>query len=246
MFNGLRVMTVAAMVGAFSAAAPATVLYDAGLNTQPGAQAWTSFFLGGTQSVAGGALTVDTSSSETIQGGYSRSDQSVDSATGVTLGFDLKMLTETHTGSSNRAGFSVILLDGSAMGIEIGFWADEVWSQDDSPLFVRAETAGYDTTADFVHYELTLAGSAYTLTADGSPLLTGAIRDYSAFAGFPDVYETPNFIFFGDDTTSAGASWQVQQVALNTIPEPASLLPLGMLAIALKRRRMSGRARAAG
>lgn len=237
MLNRRWMMMAAAMVCACGAAAPAEILYDGALNSLPGAQSWTSFFLGGTQSAAGGALTVDTASAESIQGGYSRTDHAIDSTAGVTLSLDLKMLTETHAGSSNRAGFSVILLDGSAQGIEIGFWTDQVWSQDDAPLFERAEIASFDTTADFVHYELTLQGAGYTLTADGSELLSGAIRDYSAFAGFPDVYETPNFIFLGDDTTSAGGSWQLQRVELNAVPEPASLMTFGAVALGLMRRR---------
>jgi hypothetical protein len=235
----MRWMMMAAMVCACGAAAPAEILYDGSLNTTPGAQSWTSFFLGGTQAAAAGVLTVDTASPESIQGGYSRTDQSIDSTAGVTLSLDLKMLSETHTGSSNRAGFSVILLDGSAQGIEIGFWTGEVWSQDDSPLFVRAEIASFDTTADFIHYELTLQGASYALTADGSELLSGAIRDYSAFAGFPDVYETPNFIFLGDDTTSAGGSWQLQLVELAAIPEPAAGLMLSAVVVGLVTRRYS-------
>ncbi len=50
------------------------------------------------------------------------------------------------------------------------------------------------------------------------------MRDYTAFAGFPDVYETPNFLFLGDDTTSAAGDVTLESVALvlpPTVQAPA-------------------------
>jgi hypothetical protein len=40
------------------------------------------------------------------------------------------------------------------------------------------------------------------------------VRNYTAFSGFPDPYSTPDFIFFGDDTTSGAASVQVRGMTL--------------------------------
>ena len=57
-------------------------------------------------------------------------------------------------------------------------------------------------------------GDTYTLTANAEPLLTGPLRDYSAFAGFPDPYETPNFLFLGDNTTSAQARVRLRFVSV--------------------------------
>ncbi|MBI1367371.1 MAG: PEP-CTERM sorting domain-containing protein [Planctomycetes bacterium] len=235
-----RICAAALMgLGMLSASARATVIYDGSLNTEPGAQGWTQFFVGGTHSAAGGIESVNTLSSESVQGGFSRSSTPIDSTTGMTLSFNVKLLSETHNGSSNRAGLSVIFLDSNKKGIEIGFWADEVWSQDDSPLFVRGEVNhSFDTTAAYVNYALTLHNGSYELSANGASILSGLMRDYSAFAGFPDPYETPNFIFLGDDTTSAAASWQLTQVSLSAIPEPTAglMLLLGVGAAMMRRR----------
>ncbi|MEP7134154.1 MAG: hypothetical protein ABI904_04395 [Chloroflexota bacterium] len=57
-------------------------------------------------------------------------------------------------------------------------------------------------------------GDTYTLTANAIPLLTGPLRDYSAFTGFPDPYEAPNFLFLGDNTTSAQARVRLRFVSV--------------------------------
>jgi len=67
---------------------------------------------------------------------------------------------------------------------------------------------------------------------DAIGLLNGPLRDYSAFSGPIDPYETPDFLFLGDDTTSAQAGVQIARVALPfaVVPEPGTL---GLLAAAL-------------
>ncbi len=125
---------------------------------------------------------------------------------GFTLNFTIRLDTETH-GYNDRAGFSVILLGHDAQGIELAFWEDEIWAQADNPLFTHAEGAAYDTTAVLTNYTLSIHDNAYQLTADSTLILTGTVRDYSAWEpplpGLDDPYEQPNFIFFGDNTSSA-------------------------------------------
>jgi hypothetical protein len=65
----------------------------------------------------------------------------------------------------------------------------------------------------------------YVLRANGTTILTGPIRDYTAFAGFPDVYETPNFLFLGDDTSSASAVAGIRQVILVQPPSLRQISP---------------------
>ena len=83
----------------------------------------------------------------------------------------------------------------------------------ESVLRVLKETS-FSTTSGFVDYSLTMSATNYTLRGNGAVILSGPVRDYTAFTGFPDPYTTPNFIFFGDDTTSASASMNLRRVAL--------------------------------
>jgi hypothetical protein len=69
----------------------------------------------------------------------------LDRTQGYSLRFDLRVIEESH--SSSRAGLSIIALSQDSVGLEVGFWEDKVWVQGDDPLFVRAETATFDTTA---------------------------------------------------------------------------------------------------
>lgn len=148
----------------------------------------------------------------------------LDRAEGIRLTFTLQVEAEIHS-KANRAGLSVILLDQGAKGIELSFWEDEIWAQNDGAtggLFTHGEGIALATTAGLKEYQLSIAGDTYTLTAGSQPLLSGPVRDYSAFEGFLDPYETPNFLFLGDNTTSAQARARLGFVSI-TGAEP--LLP---------------------
>ena len=57
--------------------------------------------------------------------------------------------------------------------------------------------------------------------------MTGAVRDYSAIGFFP--YTQQNFLFVGDDTTSASGSYDFAYMAVTAVPEPGTLsLGLGV------------------
>ena len=45
------------------------------------------------------------------------------------------------------------------------------------------------------------------------------VRDYTAFSGFPNPYSSTNFLFLGDDTTSAGGAFVLKNVTLVTVPK---------------------------
>lgn len=159
----------------------------------------------------------------------------MDRAAGFSLLFELQVNSESHA-SNDRAGFSVILLSEDSFGIELGFWTNEIWAQS-GPTFTHAEGASYDTTAAERLYELQILGSDYRLLADGTQILTGALRDYASF-GVP--YNLPRFVFLGDNTSSAGADVVLGDVTLLTdVPEPAgpALLSLLGLVIAIRKRR---------
>ena len=129
---------------------------------------------------------------------------------------------EAHT-SEDRAGFSVIILSDdrggsdSPWGIELAFWLDEIWAQDDDrqsgTLFTHAEGVSHSALLPNL-YHLAIISDTYTLSADDSVLLSGRLRDYSNFAGIPDPYETPNLLFLGDNTTSAAGRVKIDYVAI--------------------------------
>ena len=199
------------------ATSPAQLLYDGALGL-PATQGWSYFATGGTQTLTGGGAQLDTSAANNIQGGYSLTSPTVLNHTnGFTLAFSARVIAEAHA-NNNRAGFSVILLSDDKHGIELAFWTNNIFAQSDSPLFTHAEETNFNTAAVFVDYALTLHATNYVLQANGTPILTGPIRDYTAFPGFPNVYLNPNFIFLGDDTTSAGGAFNLKKVVLVTAP----------------------------
>jgi hypothetical protein len=169
-----------------------------------------------------GATVLDTSSSgsDTFAGWISSQATTdgfpiLDRTAGIQVNFTLQVESEIHA-RDNRSGFSLILLDQDAKGIELSFWENEVWVQNDpvtGGLFTHGESAPF-STADLADYQVTIVGDTYTLTANSQPLLSGPVRDYRSFEGFPDPYETPNFLFLGDDTTSAGSRVHLRSLSV--------------------------------
>jgi len=207
------------------AAAPlakAQTLYDASLGTLPQSQGWLFGALGTyTDVVTNNSVLLDTSATTSTEAGWTEgSPPDLNRANGFTLLFTAQLNAETHT-STNRAGFSIIVLSDDTNGIELGFWTNTVFAQSDSPLFTQAENASFTTTGSFVNYALTMLSTNYILRANGTPILSGRVRNYTAFNGFPNPYRTPNFIFFGDDTTSASASVNVRLLTLVLPPKLA-------------------------
>lgn len=61
-----------------------------------------------------------------------------------------------------------------------------------------------------------MQGDIFRLYVNGAaiPALRGTVKDYTA-AGIPIPYNQRNFLFLGDNTTSARASVQIARVALS-------------------------------
>ncbi len=233
------------MIACISALAAATALaatetlYDAQSGSLPEAQGWTYLTLPAVPDSIDTFAKLDTTSSAFVRGGWTRiASPALARADRIQLDFELRVVAESHS-STNRAGFSVILLDHDKRGIELGFWTDHVWAQSDVPLFIHAEDKAFATTTAMAAYSLIIAGNTYTLSADGAPLLSGPVRDYTAFSGNFDVYETPDFLFFGDDTTSGSASMLLKSVHLTggVVPKgPPPTLAAGHLGAAVQLR----------
>lgn len=214
-----------------SAFSQTTFLYQGSGSTAPGSPWLFAFTSGAAATSANGTTTLDTTSNFALQDGYSNtypiintlvdaSFPSLNPTTGFTVGFDVQLNTESHTigqtVNANRAGFDVIVLGNNEQGVELGFWSGDIWAQNSN--FTHGEDDAFDTESSSHHYDLTILGSNYTLSADGSQILTGSTRDYSA-EGVP--YTLPNYLFIGDDTTEAEASETFSTLSV-TVPEPAS------------------------
>jgi hypothetical protein len=212
----VRSWFVAAFLLAIPISGSAQVLFD-GTNGLPPVQGWAYFATGGMQTLTNGAVLLDTSTNNIYQAGYSLTTARLNRTNGFTLLFTSQLVAEGHA-NTNRAGFSVIVLADDKRGIELAFWTNNIFAQSDSPLFTHAEDTNVLTSA-FVDYALTFHATNYVLAANGTDILSGPVRDYSAFNGFPDPYSSTNFLFFGDDTTSAGGILLLSKVVLITAPQ---------------------------
>ena len=202
------------------------VLYDGSLGTAPARQGWAtvSFPLPLATPVEDSAVRLDTLALAGELSGFSRTAPSPLVLTnGFRALFTLRLHEESHN-TPDRAGLSVIVLGHDKRGLELAFWPDRVWAQSDAPMFKHAEEALFDTTAGFVAYELAFGATGYTLRADGKDLLAGPVRDYTPFVGTFDPYETPDFLFIGDDTTSAKAAFSLRRVEVTVNPPAQPLL----------------------
>ena len=201
-------------------------LFDASLGTPPDQQGWAfvSLPLALTEVVADSAVQLNTLIASSELSGFSRlAPTPLDRTAGFRVSFTLQLHEEAHK-NPDRAGLSIVVLGADKHGLELAFWTDRVWAQNDAPLFTHGEEALFNTTASFVNYELAIGANTYTLRAEGLELLSGRVRDYTPFVGPLDPYETPNFLFVGDDTTSAKASFSLRRVdVLTTEPEPPHL-----------------------
>jgi hypothetical protein len=160
----------------------------------------------------------------------------LDRTAGFNLRFTIRLNSETHTGNPARAGFSVILLGSDRQGVEIGFQSNTIFAQAPgfgTPTESNGEAIIPALTGAFTTYDLSITGNTYALRNGATTLLTGAVKDYTAATGFAgDVYRTPNFLFLGDDTTSASASTDLSFISITAnaaAPEPASLALVGAI-----------------
>lgn len=202
------------------------LLYKAKAGQLPSEQPWLTYFTDGTavQQVMPDGVRLQTTLDK--HAGYSNYDiltqsfknplfPSLDKEKGVVLRFELQVSSENHT-TADRAGFSVILLDSNHQGVEISFWENEIWAQTDNPLFTHGESIDFATTGKITSYILTLNTDSYALYEGKNQILTGTLKDYSDFSGSPDPYEYPNFLFLGDNTTSAESEIILGKVLLQS------------------------------
>ncbi len=201
------------------------ILYDAGRGTLPESQGWSYGVVAITTPVelfTNNSVLLDTTASSFTHAGWFETPGPVLNRTnGFSIVLNALLNAEAHA-SASRAGFSVIVLGADTNGVELGFWTNTIFAQSDLPLFTHAEDATFPTASAFVNYAVTISATNYVLWADGASILSGPLRNYSAF-GPP--YNQANFIFFGDDTGSAAGSFAVREVALILPPRLAMPVP---------------------
>jgi len=218
----------------------AAVLYDGSLNSTPDAQGWLYLTepdppAGAAQTVAGGGTLLETFAFPADKAGYFGHPLApvLNRTAGYSFAIDLQIENETHS-SSDRAGFSIILLSSDLQGIELSFWTNEIWAQNAG--FTHGESATVDMSTVVKTVQIDVQGTGYEVFVDSSSVLTGSLRDYDA-AGAPAPYDTPNFLLFGNNSASAGADALFTSVSF--VPEPMTIVLLGFGGAALLRRRRS-------
>ena len=161
----------------------------------------------------------------------------------------MRRRTKNADGLADRSGVSLIVLGSDHKGVELAFWQDEIWAQQASPVFTHSAVSERDQSAGLTslltHYNLNVQGSTYTLSnGGGTVLLAGTLKDYLANGGPALPYAAGNFLFFGDDTTSARGNASIGGVTVSlTTPEPGvwGLLASGFLGSSLLWRRRKRR-----
>lgn len=264
-FSATRVIALFALFCTSAAFANVTVLYDRAGGGLPLAQGWLAGGpIFGTAVAGADGTTITTATGD--YGGYANhfstltlfpalqvgvgalvnpAFPTLDPASGFDLTWTFRLDGEDHSGNPNRAGFSVTLIGANTKGIEVGFQSNRIFAQNDASgggLF----TAGENTTdaatiallSDFNTWTLSIGNSGYVLKQGGTDVLAGSLRDYSGYVGLgQDAYRTANFLFLGDNTTSAGAQVTLRDVAVSAVPEPeiTTLLFVGLGLIAAMR-----------
>ena len=228
-----------------SASAQTTVLYNPSLGTTPTAQGWIAFAapLGGTSTTNTTETTLDTTSAVTDEAGYSNYTASLtpslinsnfpvlNPAIGFTLNFNVQIDTANDP-DTTRAGFAVILLGSDSKGVELGFWSNQIWAQNVG-FATHSTPANFTTTGAFNQYALTILNGNYSLTANGTQILSGSTVNYVTPA---PPYTLANYVFLGDDDMTDSGAEEIKTVSIS-VPEPTSgILGLGLAAAALVKR----------
>lgn len=218
----------------------AAVLYDATTGTTPNEQGWTSLsnpiFGEAHHTIREGTLVLDSLSVLSDQAGYfskvpalslehpqspvvdlKQQVFAIDFSIRLVAAVDAPDTDARYVGQRNRGGFAVIAIGEDLTGVELQFQSDHIVALDNADsAFSIGELVSLNTGA-LREYRLILEKSGYRLFTDGTLLLTGPVRDYSAFAPSPPFdfpYTTPSFFFFGDDTARAGARTEIERFAV--------------------------------
>jgi hypothetical protein len=161
---------------------------------------------------------------------------------GYTLFFNVGFETLSNNNPS-RAGFSVTLISSDGQGIELGFKPTSIFAQ--SGTFTAAESTAPLNTFPNADYALTVLGSTYQLSANGSQILTGSLRNYifNPLTSVPPLpfnpYTTNNFLALSDNTGQESAQFVFQSASIASVPVPPQFVGMVLLGVTQLWRRLS-------
>ncbi|MEC4891384.1 MAG: hypothetical protein SAL07_03375 [Oscillatoria sp. PMC 1051.18] len=233
----LITVSLSLFFGAGSTQAASITLYDGSLGTAPLSQG--ELIPGAIQSngsptiisenLVSGGVQVDTDANSAEYSGYSNynpatstfvnpSFPTLDDTVGYSLFFNAS-LDSTTSNSNDRAAFSVLVTGAGNQAIEIAFENGLIFGQNAN--FTRGENAAFDTTSN-TNYEIRVSSGNYTLFGGGSPIITGALRQYvfnPATSQPPLIfnpYQIPNFIAFADNTGQEDGVFTFRSASVTT------------------------------
>ncbi|MGJ3252000.1 MAG: PPC domain-containing protein [Elainellaceae cyanobacterium] len=144
----------------------------------------------------------------------------LDASVGYTLEFTLTLNSETS--GANRAGFSLIMMNNTAQGVELAFKGDRIFAQSANFTEVATESAPLSSIGRAINYTLDVSDTNYELFADGTSLFSGLLRDFNFDPALSDPplpfspYDRLNFLFFGDNTDQGHADFTLGPISLFT------------------------------
>ncbi len=161
----------------------------------------------------------------------------LDRNAGYTINFGVNILSQSNVAAA-RSGFS-ILVNSSDVGsgvpasVELAFQNGRIFVQSSTTVNnnnaspVAADISNFNPVGvGLVNYSLQVSGSTFTLSADGTPVLSNSLRDYTSFGGFGfQAYQIPNQLSLGDNTTSANANFNLGAISVTT--NNATPVPFG-------------------
>lgn len=215
--------------------AAAATLYS-GSNT-PSTQGWTNGFIGSVvETPMSPGVQLNTSANNAYYGGYF--NQLPAGTLSKTTGFDVSitaaLLSESGTNPA-RSGLSFLILTSDHTGVELAVQPTQIFAQAVGFGSPTGESVAYNTTP-LTTYDIAISGTTYALSANGTEILTGPLRDYSATSTpFGPIYSATDLLFIGDDTSSAGGAFQLTSVTV--VPEPGSVVLAAVATGAFLRRR---------
>ena len=215
-----------------------------------------SFSIGSiSQSPVTGGVKVDTNAANAIYSGYANynpipipsyvnplniSANTLNQTTGYTLNFRANLDSTINVSDlviKPRAVFSVIAISSDLMGIEIGFLPSSIFAQSASFL-APAQVSSTIITSVTTDYSLVIFNNTYALSSGATPIISGALQSYNfnPAVNIPPLlfnpYQTPSFIFFGDDTSEASGTFTLNSASLDTTAVPFEFSPTyGLLAL---------------
>jgi hypothetical protein len=103
--------------------------------------------------------------------------------------------------------------------------------------FTRGEVATVNNAIPN-SYELQVGDTSYSLLQDGSEILAGPLREYifnPSLSSPPlpfNPYQTPGFLFFGDNTGQEAGVFRLYNASITAAAEPVPA-PIGVLGVAV-------------